>query len=123
MSPNSFPKSNTRSTPRLLAPFEAALLLSADRIPEGVGDESDTRIDAVVLEPRACAQPVSKQVAAWQNELEGDIGQAARAGRSARGAPGLGGRGIARGVLGLGDDRPAEDHQNDDRYVVTTPSA
>ena len=102
-------------------PFEAAWLLSAYWIPEGVGDERDTRIDAAVLEPRTCAQPVSQQVAAWQNELEGDIGQAARGGRSARGVMGLGGRGSVWGILGVGGDRPAEDHQNAERYVITTP--
>src|SRR4030095_1135262 len=119
--PEQLPEIEHQVDAEVAGPFEAAWVLSADRIPEGIGDESDTRIDAVVLEPRTRAQPVSKQVAAWQNELEGDIGQAARGSGSARGVLGLAGRGSVRGVFGVGGDRPAEDHQNNDSYVMTTP--
>ena len=85
-----------------------ALLLAAGGIAEGVGDERDTRIDTVVLEPRAGAEPVSQQVPARQDELEGGIREGARAGRG------------ARGVLGVGDGRPAEDHQECDGDAVLT---
>src|SRR5881296_80762 len=79
-----------------------ALSHAADRIAEGVGDERQGRGDAVVLERRACAVPVSEQVLLGQDELEGRVGQSACAGRR------------SRGVLGMDGGRPAEDYQERD---------
>jgi hypothetical protein len=101
------PEIDYQVEPEVAGPSEA-LLLAAGRIAEGVGDERDTRIDAVVLEPRAGAEPVSKHVPARQDELEGSIREGACAGRG------------ARGVLGVGDGRPAEDHQECDCDAMST---
>jgi len=77
-------------------------LHATGRIAEGFGDERDTRINTVVLEPGASAELVPQQVPGGQDKLDRRIGQGACTGRG------------RRGVLGVGDGHPAEDHQNGD---------
>ena len=70
LSPYSFSKSKLQIDPQVADRCEA-LSLAAARITESVRNERQRRSDAVVLEPGARAVPVSQQVLARQDQLEG----------------------------------------------------
>ena len=81
-----------------------ALPLAAGRIAEGVRNERQGRGDAVILEPAAHAVPISEQVLARQDQLEGRVCYGAGAGRG------------LRIVLGAGDSPPTENRQDPDEH-------